>query len=64
MELKKNYFSIESVSNPTEQYYEVDWKSDNNYQEIIMNNHEEIVECLFSNNPCIPKDFMNFVSDK
>jgi hypothetical protein len=29
-----------------------------------MNNHEEIVECLFSNDPCIPKDFIKFVSDK
>ncbi|WP_142956796.1 hypothetical protein [Enterococcus faecalis] len=62
--VEKKYFSIVSVTDSNKIYTEVEWKSDNNYQEIVMNNHEEIVECLFSNNPCIPKDFMKFVNNK
>lgn len=60
----KKYFSIESVIDSNKHYHEVEWESDNNYQEIIMINHEEIVECLFSNDPCIPKGFIKFVSNK
>ena len=59
-----NYFSIESVAHSDETYDKVEWKSDNNYQEVIMTEHEEIVECLFSSNPQIPEDFKKFLNNE
>lgn len=60
--VENNYFSIESVDNYDKKYSEVEWSGENNYQEIIMNGHEEFVECLFSNDPCIPEEFIKFLS--
>lgn len=60
--VENKFFSIENVVNPNERYNEVEWKSDNTYQEIIMNDDEEFVNCPFSTNPCVPKGFTQFLS--
>lgn len=62
--VEKHYFSIESVAHSDETYDKVEWKSDNNYQEVIMTDHEEIVECLFSSNTQIPEDFTKFLNNE
>lgn len=59
--VKHNYFIIENVNNSEEVYTEVDWKENNNYQEVIMNNQENFLKQLFSEKSQVPKEFIQFL---
>ena len=59
--VEKGCFSIERVDDSEEKYNEVDWREDNNYQEIVMNNEEQYITCLFASEARIPERFIQFV---
>ena len=62
--VEKGCFSIEGVDDAEKKYGEVDWREDNNYQEIIMNNEEQYITCLFASAAYIPEDFIKFVASE
>ena len=59
--VENDYFSIENVNDSEAKYKEVDWRKDNNFQEIIVNNEEKYILCLFSAEAYIPEEFTRFV---
>ena len=62
--LRKKIFRIEDVDNQNKQYTHIEWKRDNAYQEVIMNEDEKYIKDLFSKNAKIPRDFLSFLKKK
>lgn len=56
-------FKIENVSNPSQQYNDVEWNADNVEQEILVTNDskEQLISVLFSSEPRIPNLFKQFI---
>jgi len=60
--VEKGYFSIENINNSEKKYKVVEWRIDNTFQEIIMNNEEKYIPCLFAREACVPEEFIQFVT--
>ena len=60
--VEKGYFSIENVNDSEKKYKEVEWRIDNTFQEIIMNNEAKYIPCLFAREACVPEEFIRFVT--
>ena len=56
-----NNFIIENIDNSDATYDKVEWREDNNFQEIVIIEQSDFIKLLFSENPEIPKDFVQFL---
>ena len=59
--IRNSNFIIENIDNSDVTYDKVEWREDNNFQEVVIIEQSDFIKLLFSENPEIPKDFVQFL---
>ena len=59
--IRNSNFIIENIDNSDVTYDKVEWREDNNFQEVVIIEQCDFIKLLFSENPEIPKDFVQFL---